>query len=817
MVENTYFPVDCTHGAGGYTDGIFERNFSHLYFFTPPERLILTHWVEDELFQLLEDPVSLHDLEQLVAPNLELYSHGIFPETLCQFIDLTSSSPVAKIDLTFHSSSLNSFESVVLTSLNQLMDHSETPLHALLKNDNSLTFVRLSESKVSVYVMLPTRGRFSLDIHLAKKGTTSGKKTKCLSYVLAMEDEMEDSEFTGYPKIYENSAANCDFAIESFDNYMCKVDDKLEMRLRSKQNTKLKHCICPGKVTKPAGNMLKCYSHISTEKGNPSVHNFTAIFPTKGWWTIFIFNETDDTRYFMMQYQVYATCECKNTIYPYISDEAKKFCISLEQENLPVCYDVPVTRFGLICDYGYELVMTALLKRLQRHGESETDIEHKNNNSLTYIQQTGRQVEVHVVVPMAGDFSLDVYAAERGDSQQVLCVSYLLTMEHEVEDSEFMGYPTLYEKSAADCGFTVLIGDDPFGHTCKVGEKLEMIVKAKQNAKLHHYVCKGKVSEPTSCKFRSYTHVSTDENNPNHHHFIAVFPHQGWWTIFILNKTAETNYFLMEYQVYATSECENHLLYPYVTDVAGDLSICLQDKDMPVNYANSTLPFAMKFMALYGLHYRAELTEINESGKEYQSESSAPCYTYVSPPHKRESIGCVYAIVPPGSWSLDVFANQPHKKTLLHVFSISPLHGSDHMKGKVFPKTTSEFSSMTLSPPKNVEEWMLPTVVNELEYPKHITIPFTQSSGEIQLLYTVECNNNQLREPQSVAKLQKLFENDHTIHRALDIVLSEKGERKFTLKGRKLHEMNSVYVLLEYTVIAGGPVLPAASNEPRSS
>ena len=192
MVEKTFFQVDCTLGAGSYTDGIFERKFSRLYFFTPPERLIMTHWVEDERFQLLENPMSLSELEQLIAPNLELYPHGIFPETLCQFIDLTSSMPVAKIDLViFVSASLNTFESVVSTSLKQLPDNSETSLHALLKNDNSLTFVRLSEQKVSVYAVLPMRGEFSLDIHLAKKGTMT--RTRCLSYVLTSQDEMEDS------------------------------------------------------------------------------------------------------------------------------------------------------------------------------------------------------------------------------------------------------------------------------------------------------------------------------------------------------------------------------------------------------------------------------------------------------------------------------------------------------------------------------------------------------------------------------------------------------------------------------------------------
>ena len=95
---------------------------------------------------------------------------------------------------------------------------------------------------------------------------------------------------------------------------------------------------------------------------------------------------------------------------------------------------------------------------------------------------------------------------------------------------------------------------------------------------------------------------------------------------------------------------------------------------------------------------------------------------------------------------------------------------------------------------------MLPEVVTESEYPKHIRIPFIQSSNEVQLFCTVEHDKKKLRDTQNIANLQTLAKNNQIIHKALDIIIPAKGEWKFMLKGRYLDENVSISALMDYTV-----------------
>ena len=176
--------------------------------------------------------------------------------------------------------------------------------------------------------------------------------TKCLSYVLTTEYETEDAEYFGFPKMHcTQLAAKSDFSImlikKISDVHLCKATNKLaiEMKLICKQGIKLSHYICKGKVTTPKNSQrLKCYTHLFTEKDNPDLCHLTVLFPAQGWWTMFIL---DKEYYPLMQYQVCATDECKNTIYPYISDTAKELGISLEEENVPTCSNNSILPFAV--------------------------------------------------------------------------------------------------------------------------------------------------------------------------------------------------------------------------------------------------------------------------------------------------------------------------------------------------------------------------------------------------------------------------------------------------------------------------------------
>ena len=466
--------------------------------------------------------------------------------------------------------------------------------------------------------------------------------------------------------------------------------------------------------------------------------------------------------------------------------------------------DSSATKIYLTCDsINDRLTITASLKPIQDDEVKLISSVHNNDNPLTFVEWREPKAIVHAAVPTRGRYSLAIYAGVQGTDhdhvKSTRCLSYVLTAECDTKDSEFIGFPEVYETSAAECNFSILIKEASNSHVCKATDKLVMKLKVERNTKLSHYICQGKVTDPTIHRHKCYTHISTDKDDPELHHFTVLFPKQGWWTIFMLNKKTEHNYVLMRYQIFATSECKS-TIYPHITDTAKELGISLEDENMEICYSDSSLfPFTVRFTALYGLQYKAKLMEMNEHGNaELQVSTSVPqCRTYVSVPLEGKCTAYIYAIVPPGTWSLDLFANETQFMTLKHVISAEPLHGSEFMKFKVFPLITSDFSDFSLSPPPNVEEWVLPEIVSD--YPKNINIPFIQTSNEVQLFCSVEHDRQEMQQ-QDIAKLETYAESEYVIRRILAIVVCEKGEWTFTLKGRHLQEYKSVSTLLEYTV-----------------
>lgn len=70
-LEGVWHLVDCTYGAGVLSGGCFVSKFTDEYFITPPEQLVFSHWPDDKNWQLLETPLSLHEIQplQILSPS----------------------------------------------------------------------------------------------------------------------------------------------------------------------------------------------------------------------------------------------------------------------------------------------------------------------------------------------------------------------------------------------------------------------------------------------------------------------------------------------------------------------------------------------------------------------------------------------------------------------------------------------------------------------------------------------------------------------------------------------------------------------------
>lgn len=559
-IGQTEFAVDCTHGSGSYSKGKFEPKFTRFYFFTPPEKLILTHWVEDEQYRLLENKVNKEDLEKLVVLKEVNFCDGIMPETLSQSITIPSTSSTVQIEI----------------------------------------------------------------------------------------------------------------------------------------NT-----------------------------------------------------STDVT-------------------------------------------------------------LTASLQKIDENGKLCSDFEHDNNNSLTFIQWKERKAIVHAIVPKKGKYLLKVYKAVLDTDVSTRytrysgCLSYFLTADHELQDSEYIGYPDVQEMSCANAGFSLQTQEESscVAHKCIVMDKLEMMLRSKHPLALNHYICEGKITNSNGVsRYFSYSQLSIDENDPERCSLNVVFPKQGWWTVFIINSA--DRYRLVQYQVFTKRLCDREF-YPSIKEPAKTLGIALVNNHDFVCYAKA--PFvAINFTALPGLDYLVEFKKVKDDSKAKHSH-----YTHVTPPSKQTCAGCVYAIVPPGEWCLDLYVKETQYKSFKQIISAELLYGTEQMKAKVFPKITSAFSRMELLSPTNLEEWILPETVSAAEYPKTISIPFIQalSNRRIQLSCSVKLESDEESdtvcsiEMDSAVKLKIQEQNEHSIYRVLEIVVSKKGTWKLILQGRYLDSDEGTYLhLMEYVTV----------------
>ena len=73
---NVWHLLDCTYASGQATVAGFKKHFNRSYFAVPPEQMILTHWPDRVEDQLLETPVPLELIKQLVPLTPDAFIPG---------------------------------------------------------------------------------------------------------------------------------------------------------------------------------------------------------------------------------------------------------------------------------------------------------------------------------------------------------------------------------------------------------------------------------------------------------------------------------------------------------------------------------------------------------------------------------------------------------------------------------------------------------------------------------------------------------------------------------------------------------------------
>ena len=332
-IENVIFQVDCTYGSGSTIKGLFVHDFNPLYFFPAPEQLILTHWVEDERLQLLEHPATLPDLEHLVTPSLKALSLGIVPVIQSQFINLPPDIYTTKICLQCKTK-------LVFTAQLRPADFN-SPKDYFSKPASSWIFVKQTgnDEDIDISIIIPKAGIYSLDIFY-KQNRLDRSSTKCASYIISSQTDPEDLEYIGFPEIDYCTAAECGFSIvslredENQPKHVLKSNGSFQMKIKlESQDTKIPHFLVKGEKSKlNISEDFECLTKLHSSENEPQHFALHIIFPSQGWWTLFILDMNQ--KYVVMKYQIYATEYMRNSVYPSTTVDAPDMGISLFDDKL---------------------------------------------------------------------------------------------------------------------------------------------------------------------------------------------------------------------------------------------------------------------------------------------------------------------------------------------------------------------------------------------------------------------------------------------------------------------------------------------------
>ncbi len=77
QIDGKWRLIDSTWGAGSIQQGKFVKRFSEFFFLTPPDKLIFTHYPEEDRWQLLDTPVTHQQFEQQPRVSQELFELGV--------------------------------------------------------------------------------------------------------------------------------------------------------------------------------------------------------------------------------------------------------------------------------------------------------------------------------------------------------------------------------------------------------------------------------------------------------------------------------------------------------------------------------------------------------------------------------------------------------------------------------------------------------------------------------------------------------------------------------------------------------------------
>lgn len=576
--------LDCTLGSGSTSSSSgFVKSYTPDYFAVPPEHLILTHWPTDPEHQLLESSLSLQDIMPIIPVPITTLRRGILPQTWCETLCVPNQSqcPVVSVDIKTIGEHTISADLVPGPEI-------DVPHDSFYQN----VYMRRVNNQWKIELAIPLKGQYKLNI-FSKPGHKTDEDKSCLSYIISCDANTELK--LGYPMLHE-AASRYNLSLIYWNtptqSHICQnMSGLLNVVFEANPGQNFNHYILPGRVantsTTTIGNIKHYNTLLVSNSGiEVSLYQLQAVFPSNGWWTVYLSCDNKETTS-LLTYYVYVTAGLPNNSYPRI-----------------LVPHVTLNNIKPITSTGEDLL------EMQFVSSKHLDFRHH----LTFQQPTSEPLERFSKINLEGKikgyyiYSLQVifsmpgnwYIHVSGKESLEMRYTKLFDLNLDVKGAKTNTYFIDYNRSIGDSlGFRIL--NDSFKFLDD-GQPLSYSFEAMPHINFYHTI---KSSTNDSISEDYCTHLSSESSTERTSCYTlnAIFPSSGKWSVQLFAAKKEcTNFspvFSMNVRVSIPSP---QLCYPKINSTFHQQNMKIdKEKALIKTNKNGELELPLQLQKIYAL------------------------------------------------------------------------------------------------------------------------------------------------------------------------------------------------------------------------
>ena len=619
LFDGVWFPVDCACGAGMIAPHLdFQPKFTSHYFATRPDHLIFSHIPVEPQWQLLQEVVPTEKLCPMVAPSPFPFHLGIEPLCWTETMNVEQSSNTTTLKVTFRAPPNFSLRAELRRDF---QCHEETSMSLDVESQLPNTYIGKEDcNEIVVYAAVPGKGVYFLDIHTQH----NGENLMCVSYMINC--LTKPTMYTGFPTVFEKPSIAFQFKPLYWNTpqaaNLCVNDrGKMDFIFQCLPGVQFYHCLISGKHAsgQPVNLDLDAHHYCTTITHDPtdhSLHKLSVVFPTKGWWTIYLcaVKKSGDVisgYTALLHYPIFAKKELRRYSYPHTHSSDVRFEFS-----------EPVSCSGsdVLCVPFFSMKKLELYTCLCYESlEAKHETHYTQAQSLEGVTAHNEyKYQVQIVFPKPGKWYIRVFSRAVGESpgaEYLSLFNMLVNVDGCIENAVF---PIVEQDVVEQCNICLLhehslimLGDGRDMFSLKFQAPHE--IKFDQYIELQNENGADDLIESVFHRHCTFLHVRDESGTYCTYELKAVFPRTGKWNVVLC--AGKTSMFQLKVALRVPVIISNSIelgsqIFPVIHPALSEFGIKFSD-DIPLYRKNIHSPdFNFDFCSSKSVNYAWSLDDV---------------------------------------------------------------------------------------------------------------------------------------------------------------------------------------------------------------